>query len=128
MKEPTAGAKERKTGGTTEISLYKKKLAGRQAVKPTVPAGVSTQLQAHIISALAHWSGDPAAKAVSWLWTGAPAGITVDFNLDTSTYFCDAILFINFCFTGYLVFVGKGADVRFGAVVQEHHVMGKVAR
>jgi hypothetical protein len=42
----------------------------------------SVKLQGSLIDAWATWASDPAAKSLPWIWSGAPAGISADFDLD----------------------------------------------
>ena len=41
-----------------------------------------TQLQGGLLHSWSEWANDPAHTAASWLWQGAPAGISVDFRLE----------------------------------------------
>ena len=49
---------------------------------PATIDGGKVLLQGTLIDAWATWSGDPAVIAASWIWTGAPAGVSSDFQLD----------------------------------------------
>ena len=53
------------------------------AVTPVQPGpGQQPLLDAELLHAWATWAGDPAAHCAKWLVNGAPAGVTVDFELD----------------------------------------------
>ena len=39
-------------------------------------------MQGQLLEAWAKWADDPAAHVATWLATGAPAGVAVDFKLD----------------------------------------------
>ena len=41
-----------------------------------------TSIQGSLLHSWSGWAGDPAHSTAAWLWTGAPAGISVDFELD----------------------------------------------
>ena len=39
-------------------------------------------MQGQLLHRWARWAGDPAASIATWLWEGAPAGVSVPFALD----------------------------------------------